>query len=110
MNELSPAAQLDTWLRLEVETAIQLPHLQEELEEILADKPAEIMQLKLLSTAIRSVDTTDYQQLQSLDDLEAIDVFRLAAQQSGALEEGQLQQLEQSFKELLSWMQERPKE
>lgn len=110
LNELSPAAQLDTWLRLEVETAIQLPHLQEELEEILADKPAEIMQLKLLSTAIRSVDTTDYQQLQSLDDLEAIDVFRLAAQQSGALEEGQLQQLEQSFKELLSWMQERPKE
>ncbi|MGH1336337.1 MAG: exonuclease SbcCD subunit D C-terminal domain-containing protein [Aureispira sp.] len=110
LQELSPAAALDTWLRLEVETAVQLPHLQEELDEILADKPAEIMQLKLLSTAVRSVDTTNYQQLQSLDDLEAIDVFRLAAQQGGALEEGQLQQLEQSFKELLSWMQERPKE
>ncbi|MFK7796557.1 MAG: exonuclease SbcCD subunit D C-terminal domain-containing protein [Aureispira sp.] len=110
LHNLSPSAGLDTWLRLEIETDIQLPHLQEELEEILADKPAEIMQLKLLSTAVRSIDTTAYQQLQSLDDLEAIDVFRLAAQQGGALEEEALQQLENSFKELLSWMQERPKE
>jgi hypothetical protein len=68
------------------------------------------MQLKLLSTAVRSTDTTVYQALQSLDDLEAIDVFRLAAQQGGALEGEALQQLENSFKELLSWMQERPKE
>ena len=70
LHHLSPSAGLDTWLRLEVQTDIQLPHLQEELEEILADKPAEIMQLKLLSTAVRSIDSTDYQQLQSLDDLE----------------------------------------
>jgi exonuclease SbcD len=110
LHRLSPSAGLDTWLRLEVMTDIQLPYLQEELEEILADKPAEIMQLKLLSTAVRSTDTTVYQALQSLDDLEAIDVFRLAAQQGGALEGEALQQLENSFKELLSWMQERPKE
>ena len=110
LHNLSPSAGLDTWLRLEVQTDIQLPHLQEELEEILADKPAEIMQLKLLNTALRSIDSTAYQQLQSLDDLEAIDVFRLAAQQNGTLEEDALQQLENSFKELLSWMQERPKE
>ena len=110
LENLSPAAALDTWLRLEVETDSQLPHLQEELEEILAEKPAEIMQLKLLSSATRSMDTMAYQELQSLDDLEAIDVFRLAAQQGGTLEEETLQQLENSFKELLSWMQERPKE
>lgn len=110
LHDLSPAAKLDTWLRLEVKTDVQLPHLQEELEEIIENKPAEIMQLKLLSTAMRSMDTTVYQQLQSLDDLEAIDVFRLAAQQKGQLEEKELQQLEQSFKKLLSWMQERSKE
>lgn len=110
LHDLSPAATLDTWLRLDVQTDIQLPHLQEELEEIIADKSAEIMQLKLLSTATRSMDTEAYQQLQSLDDLEAIDVFRLAAEQGGQLETEDLKSLEQSFKELLSWMQERPKE
>jgi exonuclease SbcD len=110
LEQLSPAAELDTWLRLEVQTDVQLPHLQDELEEIIADKPAEIMQVKLLSSATRSVDTEAYQQLQSLDDLEAVDVFRLAAQQSGQLPNEELQQLENSFKELLSWMQEREQE
>jgi exonuclease SbcD len=104
---LNQEVQLDTWLKIEVETAHYSPDLLSDLEEIIQDKPAEIIILNQRAIQNRSTDSAAYQNLQSLQDMEEIEVFRMCAQQKGQIEKEQLGELESSFKELLGWMQER---
>lgn len=107
LANLNHDVQLDTWLKIEVETAHYSPDLLSDLEEIIQDKPAEIIILNQRAIQNRSIDTDSYQSLQSLQDMEEIEVFRMCAQQKGQIENDQLGELESSFKELLGWMQER---
>lgn len=104
---LNHEVELDTWLKIEVETAHYSPDLLSDLEEIIQDKPAEIIILNQRAIQNRSTDSEVYQNLQSLQDMEEIEVFRMCAQQKGQIESEQLGELESSFKELLGWMQER---
>ncbi|MBL4650040.1 MAG: exonuclease SbcCD subunit D C-terminal domain-containing protein [Aureispira sp.] len=107
LSNLNHEVELDTWLKIEIETAHYSPDLLSDLEEIIKDKPAEIIILNQRSTPNNSIDTDTYQNLQSLQDMEEIEVFRMCAQQKGQIETEQLGELESSFKELLGWMQER---
>lgn len=107
LSNLNHEVELDTWLKIEIETVHYSPDLLSDLEEIIKDKPAEIIILNQRSTQNNSIDTDAYQNLQSLQDMEEIEVFRMCAQQKGQIENEQLGELESSFKELLGWMQER---
>lgn len=107
LQQLDSDVQLDTWLKVEVETEHYSPDLLSDLEEIIAQKPAEIIILNQRAILKQNLDDENYQQLQSLQDLEEIEVFRMCAQQKGELAPEQLEELEHSFKELLGWMQER---
>ena len=107
LEHLDHEVLLDTWLKIEVETAHYSPDLLSDLEEIIQDKPAEIIILNQRAIQNRSTDSAAYQDLQSLQDMEEIEVFRMCAQQKGQIETTQLEELESSFKELLGWMQER---
>lgn len=106
LEQLDSKAALDTWLKIEVETAHYSPDLLSDLEEIIAHKPAEIIILNQRAVQDVSKLSEQYHHLQSLQDLEEIEVFRMCAQQKGSLAPEQLENLEYSFKELLSWMQE----
>jgi exonuclease SbcD len=107
LSNLNHEVELDTWLKIEIETVHYSPDLLNDLEEIIKDKPAEIIILNQRSIQNNSIDTDAYQNLQSLQDMEEIEVFRMCAQQKGQIETEQLGELESSFKELLGWMQER---
>ena len=107
LSNLDTEVALPTWLKIEVETAHYSPDLLSDLEEVLADKPAEIIILNQRTIQSNEIDDEAYQKLQSLQDLEEIEVFRMCAQQKGQIEPEQLTELENSFKELLGWMQER---
>lgn len=107
LSNLDVDVPLDTWLKIEVETAHYSPDLLSDLEEIIQGKPAEIIILNQRAIQNRSIDSEAYQNLQSLQDMEEIEVFRMCAQQKGQIETEQLGELESSFKELLGWMQER---
>lgn len=107
LEQLDTDVVLQTWLKIEIETAHYSPDLLSDLEEIIAHKPAEIIILNQRAIQNRSIDNENYQNLQSLQDLDEIEVFRMCAQQKGQIAEEQLEELESSFKELLGWMQER---
>ncbi|WMX16897.1 exonuclease SbcCD subunit D C-terminal domain-containing protein [Aureispira sp. CCB-E] len=107
LSTLDTNVPLDTWLKIEVETAHYSPDLLSDLEEIIQDKPAEIIILNQRAIQNRSIDSEHYQNLQSLQDMDEIEVFRMCAQQKGQIETEELTELENSFKELLGWMQER---
>lgn len=107
LSALESTALLKTWIKIEIETPNYSPDLMSDLEELIKDKAAEIITLKQSTLAKRSIDDESYQNLQSLQDLEEIEVFRMCAQQKGAIEKEEMTALEDSFKELLGWMQER---
>ncbi|CAA6811233.1 MAG: Exonuclease SbcD [uncultured Aureispira sp.] len=107
LSNIEDEVELDTWLKIIVETTHYLPDLSNDLDEIIQGKPVEIIKLEQSKTQDTSIDNTAYQNLQSLQDLKEIEVFRMCAQQKGQIETEQLGELESSFKELLGWMQER---
>lgn len=107
LANLSPSAELPTWLRLIAVTDEHQPYLRTTLEQLLDDKAAEIVQLRFVSTGNHADIWEPAEQVQSLHDLSELEVFRLAVQQQGGVDESTLQELEQSFAELLNWMQER---
>jgi len=107
LSSLNHDVELDTWLKIEIETVHYSPDLLSDLEELIKGKPTEIIILNQRAIQNNSIDTDTYQNLQSLQDLEEIEVFRMCAQQKGQIETEQLGELESSFKELLGWMQER---
>ena len=107
LEQLSPPAAHPTWLRLIVETDVQQPYLKTAFDDLLDPKVAEIVQFRLVPTSAQADvwDTPD--QVQSLDDLSELEVFRLSVQQQGGVEPETMTQLESRFKALLQWMQER---
>ncbi|BDS12459.1 exonuclease SbcCD subunit D C-terminal domain-containing protein [Aureispira anguillae] len=107
LENLDTNVILDTWLRIIVETDHHSPNLSSDLEEIISDKPAEIMILKESNSNNGLWNNEPNEGLQSLQDLEEIEVFRRCAQQKGNILDEQMEDLESSFKELLGWMQER---
>lgn len=107
LKNLSPAAELPTWLRLIVETNEQQPYLRATLDDLLASDTAEILQLRLVRTGDSPDHWEDPEQVQSLNDLSEMEVFRLAIQQQGGVQPPVQKALENSFTELLNWMQER---
>jgi len=107
LENLDMDVELETWLRLDVETTSYSPNLHSDLEELIKGKPAEIITSKQLTAQKSETDEDAFKNLQSLQDLEEIEVFRMRAEQKGKIEEEELTELENSFKELLGWMQER---
>lgn len=104
---LDTAVELSTWLKIEVETETYSPDLEGDLREIIARKPAEIMTLNQKNIGERKELDELYRNLQSLQDLEEVEVFRMCAQQKGQIQTEQMSDLEASFTELLGWMQEK---
>lgn len=107
LEQLSPPATLPTWLRLIVVTDEHQPYLRATLEQLLDNKAAEIVQLRFVSTGNHADIWEPTEQVQSLHDLSELEVFRLAVQQQGGVDETTLKELEDSFTALLNWMQER---
>lgn len=109
LSNLDTAGGLPTWLKLEVDTDLSLTAIGSDLEEILKDKSAEIILLqKPRNTAAQQAAAE--QLIVSLQDLDTLQVFEQCIEQTASVSAEEVTELKGSFKELLSWMQERDEE
>lgn len=109
-NKLASLAEevtLPTWLKIEVETAHYSPGLLDDLEEIIADKPAEIFVLNQRAVNQQIVTIEEGKNIQTLSDISELEVFKRCVNAQGELEATEMEELENSFKELLTWMGEK---
>jgi len=109
LENIDHPAQLDTWIKIDLEETHYSPSVRDELEAIVKDKAATILYVQ--QHAPKDANTQKQQeQIRSLEQMQAIEVFRLCAQQNGQISDEEMQELENSFVELQSWMQEQDKE
>ncbi len=109
LENLSEDVALPTWIRIDVETDYYLPNLDNDLQEIIANKPAEIIKIYQQITS-DARQTLEEEILPSLQEMETIDVFEKCALQNGPLEQSDWEELKGSFVELLNYMEEQDSE
>ena len=96
---------LPTWIRIDAETEYFIPTLYQELEDIIANKPAEILKINQVNINIYTEKKTQ-EKLLRLQDMQTIEVFEKCVQQNGQLEEQDWKEIKGTFGELLNWMEE----
>lgn len=95
--------ELPPWVEVLVESETIIPNLSLELNRLVEGYPIELLKIRLLKKTV--ADTADEDHQAELEHLEAIDVFRKKCASMGTLPQ-QMAELEDSFQDLLNWMQE----
>lgn len=103
-------AGLTSWLKIDVITTTFIPELEEELQALLDGKNAIVMLLNQM--AVDASDLLRYHQaeLRSLTDLQPIEVFQMRLDTERINDGDKREELEQTFLELMNWMQEEDNE
>lgn len=107
LANLADEVILPTWLKIEVETAHYSPGLLDDLEEIIADKPAEIFLLNQRAVNQEIAAVEEGTNIQTLSDISELEVFKRCVNTHGEVDAIEMQNLENSFRELLTWMNEK---
>ncbi|HMQ62707.1 MAG TPA: exonuclease SbcCD subunit D C-terminal domain-containing protein [Flavilitoribacter sp.] len=96
--------ELTPWVEVIVETDQVIPQLDVELQEFVAEMNLVLMRIRLhRKQAVKAVDAA---LSESLEDLDVLEVFRRKCRVFGSPPE-EMEELEQTFLELRSWMAER---
>ena len=109
IQNLSEEVELDTWVKIEVETEQSLVSVRMDLEELIATKPAEIIVLQKPRTNFAALAKLD-EKVISLQDLDTMEVFEKCIEQTSDVSKEEMSELKGSFQELLTWMQENESE
>lgn len=104
---LKPKEGLSNWLKIELITETYYPQLEEELKLILEHKNIEITLLNQIAPSNANLLKQKQQQLQSLSDLDPVEVFQMKLDSAKINETETREELEHTFTELMNWMQER---
>lgn len=107
LSGLKTKEGLSNWLKIELITETYHPHLEEELMSLLADKNIEIILLNQIAPSNANLLKQKQQQLQSLSDLDPVEVFQMKLDTAKINETEAREELEHTFTELMNWMQER---
>ncbi|MCP4442867.1 MAG: exonuclease subunit SbcD [Aureispira sp.] len=107
LSNLAGEVELPTWLKIEIETAHYSPGLLDDLEEIIANKPAEIFVLNQRAVNQTVAPIEEEANIQTLSDISELEVFKRCINTRGQVEATEMQGLENTFKELLTWMEEK---
>lgn len=105
-RSLDPATEsLAPWIEVKVESDGPLPQLQEQLQALIGERPAELLSTQVIRTG--TATKVDFQNLPKLDELNPEEVFeRLCSGSEGELPAG-YPDLLATFRELENWRQER---
>lgn len=96
--------ELPPWVEVLVESDQIIPNLSVELNQLVEEHNIELLKIRLLKKTTEQAVNQDY--YQELEDVEAIEVFRKKCASMGTLPE-QIEALEDSFRALINWMEER---
>ncbi len=110
LHQLKSEEGLSTWLKLEIITDSYIPNIEEDLKPLLEGKNAEIMLVNQLSEASATNYNQEEKQLQNLSDMNPKEVFELKLDAEKIQSSKTRQVLEDTFSELLTWMQEQDKD
>ena len=102
LENLPDTPDFESWLEVIVETDQLIPNLSTTLRDLVLDKNVDILKVRAM-TEYQALDTDEY--LTDLDDLSPLEVFKKKCESNGRPPED-MQELENSFKELLNWMGE----
>lgn len=105
LKNLPEKVTLDTWLKIEVETEQSLVGLRMDLEELIIEKPAEIIALQKPKKNYAELAKLE-EKIVSLQDLNTLEVFEQCIEQTSTVSKEEMVELKGSFNELLNWMQE----
>lgn len=94
---------LNAWVELTLENPVDVIQLEQNLLEIIDDKPIEILKT-VLKTRMNSLHT--FVQEKSLNELTPLDVFQKKLENYGSDEATDKELMTDTFKELLNWMNE----
>lgn len=106
LTNLKKEKGLPSWLKLEIITDSFIPNIEEELKPLIEDKNAEIMLVNQLADGSLAANLLAEKQLQNLSDMDPHEVFQMKLDAANIKEKNR-GNLEETFSELLNWMQEK---
>lgn len=110
LREIDTEVDLPTWIKVDVITDSYLPNLQEELTGLIDVTYAELLICNQKLSEDLLGEGAEEESVQSLKDISYLEIFELCLDQKGIYEEKERADLVNSFKELLSWMEEQDQE
>lgn len=106
LTNLKKEKGLPSWLKLEIITDSFIPNIEEELKPLIENKNAEIMLVNQLADGSLGINRLMEKQLQNLSDMDPHEVFQMKMDAANIKEKNR-ENLEETFSELLNWMQEK---
>jgi exonuclease SbcD len=106
LSNLEVEGELPTWLKLEIITDSYIPNVEDDLKPLLEQKNAEIMLVSQLADGSLASKLLEEQQLQNLSDMDPREVFQMKLDAMNVKDKSR-DDLEDTFAELLTWMQEK---